>query len=318
MEEVKDGEGNNNTTSIDDDINVNEVPKAASNQGRISGPTRRSTKGGWTEEEDKMLTIAVQKFNGKGWKKIAECVSDRTDVQCLHRWQKVLNPNLVKGPWSKEEDDLIFELVQKQGKTRWSEIAKYLPGRIGKQCRERWAEIAKLLPGRTENSIKNHWNCSVRKKAELLAASGINLGNGQGITSTNPYIAVGNSFGDYVRFPFLHERTTEQYGLANSRMLSEPSPLVPSSIPLNAALPGFVERLSNSSVRTQDTNGGNTEYMELTGRTPVSFDSQPVIVNNSSCPESILRNAAKSFRNTPSIIRKRSCQTTRETSSNYN
>ncbi|OMO78642.1 hypothetical protein CCACVL1_14239 [Corchorus capsularis] len=348
MEEVKDGEGNNNTTSIDDNINDNEVAKAASNQGRISGPTRRSTKGGWTEEEDKMLTIAVQKFNGKSWKKIAECVPDRTDVQCLHRWQKVLNPNLIKGPWSKEEDDLIFELVQKQGKTRWSEIAKYLPGRIGKQCRERWcnhlnpdikksawteeeelmlirahgtygnrwAEIAKLLPGRTENSIKNHWNCSVRKKAELLAASGINLGNGQGITSTNPYIAVGNSnsFGDYVRFPFLHERTTEQYGLAN-KMLSEPQPLLP-----NAALPGFVERLSNSSVRPQDTNGtGNTEYMELTGRTPDSFDSdQPVIVNTNSCPESILRNAAKSFRNTPSIIRKRSCQTTRETSSNHN
>ena len=32
----------------------------------------------------------------------AECVKDRTDVQCLHRWQKVLNPELVKGPWSKE------------------------------------------------------------------------------------------------------------------------------------------------------------------------------------------------------------------------
>jgi hypothetical protein len=23
-------------------------------------------------------------------------------VQCLHRWQKVLNPDLVKGPWTKE------------------------------------------------------------------------------------------------------------------------------------------------------------------------------------------------------------------------
>lgn len=32
----------------------------------------------------------------------AECFPDRTDVQCLHRWQKVLNPDLVKGPWSKE------------------------------------------------------------------------------------------------------------------------------------------------------------------------------------------------------------------------
>ena len=33
---------------------------------------------------------------------LAECFPDRTDVQCLHRWQKVLNPELVKGPWSKE------------------------------------------------------------------------------------------------------------------------------------------------------------------------------------------------------------------------
>lgn len=26
----------------------------------------------------------------------------RTDVQCLHRWQKVLNPQLIKGGWTKE------------------------------------------------------------------------------------------------------------------------------------------------------------------------------------------------------------------------
>lgn len=38
----------------------------------------------------------------KNWKKIAEHVPQRTDVQCLHRWQKVLNPELVKGPWTKE------------------------------------------------------------------------------------------------------------------------------------------------------------------------------------------------------------------------
>ena len=34
---------------------------------------------------------------------------DRTDVQCLHRWQKVLNPNLTKGPWTKDEDDVVNE-----------------------------------------------------------------------------------------------------------------------------------------------------------------------------------------------------------------
>ncbi|KAJ9546836.1 hypothetical protein OSB04_019379 [Centaurea solstitialis] len=105
-----------------------------------------------------------------------ECFKDRTDVQCLHRWQKVLNPELVKGPWSKEvsqmfavshgyafpcflniihllyfsqlsilcnlllhdqEDDVIIRMVEQYGAKKWSAIAQNLPGRIGKQCRER-------------------------------------------------------------------------------------------------------------------------------------------------------------------------------------
>ncbi|KAK9202370.1 hypothetical protein WN944_017580 [Citrus x changshan-huyou] len=73
-----------------------------------------------------------------------------------------------------QEDDLIIEPVGKQGNGKWSDIAKHLPGRIGKQCRERWAEIkasareehafAFSLGCRTENSVKNHWNCSISKK----------------------------------------------------------------------------------------------------------------------------------------------------------
>lgn len=53
-------------------------------------------------------------------------------MQCLHRWQKVLNPSLIKGPWTEEEDRMVLHLVEKNGPQKWTVIAEQLPGRIGK------------------------------------------------------------------------------------------------------------------------------------------------------------------------------------------
>ena len=158
-------------------------------------------KGHWTEMEDKKLTEAVRINGGKNWKKIAESLKGRTDVQCLHRWQKVLNPNLVKGPWTDIEDRLLLHLVNIDGPQRWTVVANHLPGRIGKQCRERWhnhlnpiikrqapwtrdeewilyiinrdrankwADIAHILEGRTDNTIKNHWNSSMKRRIKEI------------------------------------------------------------------------------------------------------------------------------------------------------
>lgn len=157
----------------------------------------------WTTQEDELLKAAVKKYGDKNWRQIAEDVPGRTHLQCLQRWKKALRPGLVKGHWSKEEDQKLLGLITAYtekgsiSNINWAAIAQQIPGRNAKQCRERWflnldpsinrgpwtAEederllklaaqcggrwslISRNMPGRTENSVKTRYHSLQRQEA---------------------------------------------------------------------------------------------------------------------------------------------------------
>ncbi|XP_024985846.1 transcription factor MYB46-like [Cynara cardunculus var. scolymus] len=102
-------------------------------------------KGLWSPEEDEKL-MNYMITNGQGcWSDIARNAGlQRCGKSCRLRWINYLRPDLKRGAFSPQEEELIMHLHSLLG--------------------NRWSQIAARLPGRTDNEIKNFWNSTIKKR----------------------------------------------------------------------------------------------------------------------------------------------------------
>ncbi|RPD81668.1 hypothetical protein L226DRAFT_496659 [Lentinus tigrinus ALCF2SS1-7] len=94
----------------------------------------------WTTQEDNLLIQAVA-IHGENdnWKAVAALVPGRTNKACRKRWLHSLSPNVKKTAWTPEEDQLLISLYATHG-TKWSVIARHIPGRTDDACSKRYRE----------------------------------------------------------------------------------------------------------------------------------------------------------------------------------
>uniref|UniRef100_A0A0E0MMY9 Uncharacterized protein n=1 Tax=Oryza punctata TaxID=4537 RepID=A0A0E0MMY9_ORYPU len=109
-------------------------------------------KGLWSPEEDEKLVAYMLRSGQGSWSDVARNAGlQRCGKSCRLRWINYLRPDLKRGAFSPQEEDLIVNLHAILG--------------------NRWSQIAARLPGRTDNEIKNFWNSTIKKRLKTSSSS---------------------------------------------------------------------------------------------------------------------------------------------------
>nr|QCF29939.1 R2R3-MYB transcription factor [Paeonia qiui]QIG55732.1 MYB transcription factor [Paeonia suffruticosa] len=116
---------------------------------------KQTNKGAWSKQEDQRLIDYIRTHGEGCWRSLPKAAGlQRCGKSCRLRWINYLRPDLKRGNFGQDEEDLIIKLHALLG--------------------NRWSLIAGRLPGRTDNEVKNYWNSHLKRK---LISMGIDPNN---------------------------------------------------------------------------------------------------------------------------------------------
>lgn len=136
----------------------------------------------WTQDEERRL-VELAKDGTRSWVEIAREHGHRQPaarplIELLSRYQRVLNPRMIKSAWSAEEDAQLRAAVEQYGRGNWQQIADAMRYRTNQQCMQRWRTLApNRRAGRWEPSEDVLLGASVAvHSTEALRARTVPLG----------------------------------------------------------------------------------------------------------------------------------------------
>lgn len=98
----------------------------------------------WCPEEDNRLLAGILRHGLDGWSNIATFVGNgRTRAQCSQRWHRGLDPRIKRSNWTKQDEELLLNLIAKHGAKAWMKIAADIGNRSDVQCRYHYLQMSK-------------------------------------------------------------------------------------------------------------------------------------------------------------------------------
>ena len=162
----------------------------------------------FSNQNDSTINNGISKKKDEGSELIKSSLTNlsknsKDNIQKSKDNKFYVSQEINKGPWTPEENHIIFDYVKKFGEKNWNKCAEFIKNRTGKQCREHWKnclnpnikkgdwtleedlfimifykrchgswrELIHLFENRTENSIKNRFFSELRK----IAANELNI-----------------------------------------------------------------------------------------------------------------------------------------------
>ncbi|XP_027154455.1 transcription factor MYB35-like [Coffea eugenioides] len=151
-------------------------------------------RGPWTPEEDAKILAYVSRHGIGNWTLVPQKAGlNRCGKSCRLRWTNYLRPDLKHDNFTPEEEECILELHRTIG--------------------SRWSWIAKQLPGRTDNDVKNYWNTKLKKKLFNMGIDPV---------THKPFSQIFTEFGKLGNLP----STINQNALLNTEPRIKPEPLL--------------------------------------------------------------------------------------------